>query len=55
MKRHMIDGRMVINFAEEAAIRAPLLALSYYPGIRPEQWLLSCFCREVFQSSPADG
>jgi hypothetical protein len=55
MKRHMIDGRVVINFAEEAAIRALLLASSYYPGVRPEQWLLGCFCREAFQNNPADG
>jgi hypothetical protein len=36
MKRHMIDGRMVINFVEEAAMRGLLLALSYYPGIHLE-------------------
>lgn len=51
----MIDGRMVINFAEEAAMRGLLLALSYSPYTPLEQWLPSCFCHEAFQNHPADG
>jgi hypothetical protein len=55
MKRHMIDGRMVINFAEEAAMRGLLLASSYYPCILLEQWFPSCFRHEAFQNNPAAG